>query len=240
MNKKRRSSEKKENSERWLLTYSDLITLLMIFFVVMYALSNVDANKFRAISDALSKALGGGGNMVQIHPGPSPEATPFDLGNSASREESQMEEISQQIKEYLKNNNLSAKVSVATEERGVVVSFQDPVFFPSGSAEIIPSAVPVIQNVGRIILQIANNVRVEGHTDNVPINNASFPSNWELSSARATRIVKELIRVEFPPGRLSATGYGEYRPRAANDTEENRQLNRRVDIVVLRSKYSQI
>jgi len=240
LNRRRKSGEKKENSERWLLTYSDLITLLMIFFVIMYALSNVDANKFRALSDALSKALGGGGNMIQVHPGPSPIATPFELGNSASRENQEMEEVSNQLKEYLKKNNLTARVSVITEERGVVISFQDPVFFPSGSAEMVPSAMPIIQDVGRIIMQIANHVRVEGHTDNVPINTASFPSNWELSSARATRVVQEFIRVGFPPERLSATGYGEYRPRAPNDSEENRQLNRRVDIVVLKSKYNAI
>jgi chemotaxis protein MotB len=211
----------------------------MIFFVVMYALSNVDAQKFKAVSEALSKSLGAGGGMVLNYPGSSAIQTPT-MHNQAdfARENEQMENMVSDLREYIHKNNLDARISVANEERGVVVSFQDPVLFPSGSAEMVPSAASIIQGVGRIIVQSDNYVRVEGHTDNMPINNALFPSNWELSSARATRIVQVLIReIGFPPQRLSATAYGEYRPRAPNNSEPNRQLNRRVDIVVLRNKY---
>jgi len=238
--KKNKAHVEKENKERWLLTYADLITLLMIFFVVMYALSNVDAQKFRAIAETLNKALGGGGGMALTNPGlnvvqpPSISATP----PIAANESQQLENIVKELQDYLEKNGLSAQVTVVSEERGVVLSFMDPVLFPLGSAELTPTALPIIQRVGQILLQTSNYIRVEGHTDDLPINNARYPSNWELSSARATRVVQELIReMGFPPRRLSATGYGEYRPRAPNDSEANRQLNRRVDIVVLRSKY---
>lgn len=237
---RKNKKEKKDNSERWLLTYSDLITLLMIFFVVMYALSNVDATKFRAVSDALKRSLGGGDGLILNYPGPSsvslPNASSIALNNT--QESQQLESLANELKEYLEKNNLSAKVSVTSEERGVVLSFQDPVLFELGSDQLTPTARPIVSGVGRILLHTGNYIRVEGHTDNLPINNDRFPSNWELSSARATRVVQALISENgIQPQRLSATGYGEYRPRAGNDSEEGRQLNRRVDIVVLRSKY---
>lgn len=232
--------ESKAGHERWLLTYADLITLLMIFFVVMYALSNVDANKFRAIADTLSKALGGGGGMVLNNPGPS--IVPGRSGELNIQEQTgearQLEQIKQELEVFIRENNLSAQVSVISEERGVVVSFQTPVLFPSGSAELVPPAVSMIHRIGVILIKAHNYVRVEGHTDNLPISTRQYPSNWELSSARATRVVQELVKgLGFPPERLSATGYGEYRPRAANNSGANRQLNRRVDMVVLKSKY---
>jgi chemotaxis protein MotB len=239
---KRNKKAKKESSERWLLTYADLITLLMIFFVVLYALSNVDAKKFKAVSDALNKSLGGSEGLVHNYPGPSAVNLPNapSPGTNIPSENEHLEELANELNKYLENNNLSAKVTVITEERGVVLSFQDPVIFLLGSAELSPTARPVVRGVGDILIKTPNYIRVEGHTDNLPINNNLYPSNWELSSARATKVVQEMIRENgFPPRRLSATGYGEYRPRANNDSEVNRQLNRRVDIVVLRSKYQE-
>lgn len=231
----------KVSHERWLLTYADLITLLMIFFVVMYALSNVDAVKFRAIAETLSKALGGSGGAVLNSPGPSivsGQSGEINIIEKQIDETRQMEQIRQELEVFIQENNLSAQVSVISEERGVVVSFQTPVLFALGSAEIVPSAVVMIRKVGEILIKTPNYIRVEGHTDNLPINTRQYPSNWELSSARATRVVQELIKgLGFPPERLSATGYGEYRPRVPNNSEANRQLNRRVDLVVLKSKY---
>jgi chemotaxis protein MotB len=231
----------KAGQERWLLTYADLITLLMIFFVVMYALSNVDATKFKAIAETLSKALGGGGGAVLNSPGPSivpGQSGEVNIVKERIDEVKQMEQIKQELVTFIKENDLSAQVSVISEERGVVVSFQTPVLFALGSADLVPSAAVMIRKMGKILMETRNYIRVEGHTDNLPINTAQYPSNWELSSARATRVVQELIKgIGFPPERLSATGYGEYRPRMPNNSEINRQLNRRVDLVVLKSKY---
>ncbi|RJQ30992.1 MAG: chemotaxis protein MotB [Peptococcaceae bacterium] len=230
----------KAGHERWLLTYADLITLLMIFFVVMYALSNVDATKFKAIAETLSKALGGSGGAVLNSPGPSivvGQSGEVNIKDQAD-EIKQMEQIKQELMAFIQENNLSAQVSVVSEERGLVVSFQTPVLFALGSADLVPSAAVMIRKVGKILIGTQNYIRVEGHTDNLPINTSKYPSNWELSSARATKVVQELIKgIAFPPERLSATGYGEYRPRMPNNSEANRQLNRRVDLVVLKSKY---
>jgi len=236
---KRRREEKTGNLERWLLTYSDLITLLMIFFVVMYALSSINSRKFQAMAISLAKAMGGGQSVfvnpgVSLAPGVSNEA---ELARETA-ENNELERIRKELQGYIDQNGLNGKVSVNIEERGVVLSFQEVALFPLGSAELTPGARDMIVKVGQILLKTSQYIRVEGHTDNLPINTREFPSNWELSVARSTRVVQELIhRLDFPPQRLSATGYGEFRPRAPNDTVENRQQNRRVDIVILKSKY---
>jgi len=149
-----------------------------------------------------------------------------------------LQRVKSQLASFIKEENLGASVSVRSEERGIVVSFQDPVLFALGSAELTTQAKEILYKVGSLLLDIPNYIRVEGHTDDLPIHTARYPSNWELSVARATSVVQELIRsLGFPPERLSATGYGEYRPRVPNTSDANRQLNRRVSIVILSSEY---
>lgn len=246
MIKKRRHNQHqgKSNHERWLLTYADMITLLMVFFIVLYALSSINSKKFEAIAISLSRAMGGG-QSVMTQPG-----TSLAYGISGSsiikdivpakemEEMNNLERVRKELQAFIDQNGLSGKVSVNMEERGLVLSFQDVALFPLGSAELSPGARDLIGKLGRILLTTKHYLRVEGHTDNLPISTREFPSNWELSVARSTRVVQELIRgISFPPDRLSATGYGEFRPRAQNDTAEHRQQNRRVDIVVLKSRY---
>ncbi|WP_066637343.1 OmpA/MotB family protein [Desulfolucanica intricata] len=246
MRKKRRTKPHKDNNDRWLLTYSDLITLLMIYFIVMFAISNTDLQKFAAIADGLSRVLGGGSRSILMGSGPSVESglpiPPIDSidGGGLQNESKQMLELEKQLQDYIDSNSLKKKISVNMEERGIVVSFYDPVLFPLGSAELTPASKDIIKEVAGILIQSDNYIRIEGHTDDIPINTGRYPSNWELSAARATSVVQELINTHnFPPVRLAATGYGEYRPRVPNDTMEHKQLNRRVDIVVLRSKYNE-
>ncbi|MCL6636124.1 MAG: OmpA family protein [Peptococcaceae bacterium] len=234
----------KAGHERWLLTYSDMITLLMIFFVVLYAISTLNAKKFEAIALSLAQAMGGGQSVLRepgaaLAPGISGSAPVESPQVERELDElSDLERIRKEIQDYIDRNGLQGKVTVNLEERGVVLSFQDVALFPLGSAELSPGAREVIGKIGLILLKAPQYLRVEGHTDDLPINTREFPSNWELSVARATRVVQELIHaINFPPHRLSATGYGEFRPRVPNDTPEHRQQNRRVDIVVLRSKY---
>ncbi|MBM7856061.1 chemotaxis protein MotB [Desulfohalotomaculum tongense] len=238
--------KEKENHERWLITYADMITLLMIFFIVMYTMSKIDASRFQAIAESLHKAMGGrGAIMYDGAPGLTPatyeKTDPGDVQTLEMQETQSLLKIKEQIEDYLEKNGLQDKVTVELEDRGVVVSFMDVVLFPLGSAELNADSVEIIQKVGGILSQVSNYIRVEGHTDNLPINTVRFPSNWELSTARATRVVKELINTHrLPPERLSATGYGEYRPRRPNDTAENRRHNRRVDIVVLRNRFDEV
>ncbi|ABO50952.1 OmpA/MotB domain protein [Desulforamulus reducens MI-1] len=242
--RKRGQEPEKENNERWLITYSDLITLLLIFFVVMYTLSKVDANKYHAIASSLAKTMGGSQSIMESG-GPSmvPGASESKELDTAMEqiEQQKMEKIKKQIQEYVDKNGLSGKVTVAIEERGVVVSFQDVVLFPLGVADLVPHSQGIVDKVGAILSQTPNYIRVEGHTDNLPIQTNKFPSNWELSLARSASVVHRLINFShIPPDRLSATGYGEYRPRRANDSDANRQQNRRVDIIVLRTKYQEV
>lgn len=239
---KKKTHAQKDNKERWLLTYSDLITLLMIFFVVMYALSSINAKKFQAIAMSLSNAMGGGRSVLN-QPGASITGISggaLDELETAKEmaEANNLELIRKELQEFIDRNGLGGKVTVKVEERGVVLSFQDVALFPLGSADLTPNAREMIGKIGQILAKTQQYLRVEGHTDNLPINTRQFPSNWELSAARATSVVQELIHVlNFTPERLSATGYGEFRPRYPNDSDEHRQQNRRVDIVVLKSKY---
>lgn len=242
--KKRGGEAEKENHERWLITYADLITLLLIFFVVLYTLSKIDANKYQAIASSLAKTMGGSQSIMESG-GPSMvpgagESKELDT-LMENIEQQNMEKIKRQIQEYVDQNGLAGKVTVSIEERGVVVSFQDVVLFPLGVAELNPSSREIVDKVGAILKQTPNYIRVEGHTDNLPIRTSKFPSNWELSLSRSASVVHRLIHFsQISPDRLSATGYGEYRPRMANDSDANRQQNRRVDIVVLRTKFQEV
>ncbi len=239
------SGSKGASHERWLITYADMITLLLVFFIVMYTMSKIDASRFEAIAQSLHKVMGGQGAILYDGaPGLSPgayEPSP-DLGKEMERRETEsLLAIKKQVEAYLEEQGLQGKVSVALEERGLLISFQDVVLFPLGSASLSPDSKVIVRQIGGILSQVDNYVRVEGHTDSLPINTTVFPSNWELSTARAARVVRELVAAnKIPPERLSASGYGEYRPKKPNDVEENRRFNRRVDIVILRNRFEDI
>ncbi|AOQ22871.1 Motility protein B [Moorella thermoacetica] len=230
----------KDNHERWLLTYSDLITLLMIFFVVMYAISDTNAQKMAALANSLAQTLTGApttgiltsGGLTSIVPGIAPAPGQGDEGAELARARAELQQ-------YIQQEGLESQVTLNTEERGLVVSVADAVLFPKGSADLTPEARALLRQVGRALARLPNYLRVEGHTDNLPINTPAFPSNWELSTARATNVVKVLIsEAGIKPERLSATGYGEYRPVAPNNSEADMARNRRVDIVVLKEAYN--
>ncbi|NLI94152.1 MAG: flagellar motor protein MotB [Peptococcaceae bacterium] len=255
------------NHERWLITYSDLITLLMIFFIVMYSMSKVDAAKFRAVAESLSVTLGGGsaskidlatspsgpsiidsGSNSQV-PGQSskppvnpqmdkPESTPSEGNGKNDLENLTIEGVKAKLDQFAFENNIQTKLVSSIEERGLVVSIQDTLLFASGSAEITPAARNILKKISTVLTASSNYIKVEGHTDNLPIHTGKFPSNWELSVLRATNVV-QILTTEggIDSQRLSATGYGEYRPIADNKTELGRAANRRVDLVILRSKY---
>ncbi|MFZ5650988.1 MAG: flagellar motor protein MotB [Bacillota bacterium] len=237
---KRRQPEKKGSHERWLITYADMITLLLIFFIVMYTLSRIDVKKFQALSTSLTKAMGAGSLMLNS---PGPSVVPGLAGTENpvhSIETIQLDNIKREMEKYIKDSNLQAKVSVTSEERGVVLSFQGELLFHLGSAELTPQARDIISKVGPMLAAVPNYMRIEGHTDNLPINTVQYPSNWELSAARATNVLKEFINnFGIHPQRMSAVAYGEYRPLVKNDSDAHRQMNRRVNIVILRSKFGQ-
>ena len=255
---KKKKAEPPENHERWLITYSDLITLLLIFFIIMYTMSRVDAAKYSAVANSLSLVLNGQSRSVLQNQGPalidglSGSYTPGNIENQIGNEE-QIEEIKEEIKEYLAEQTveetsptgettvkqLSEYVIIMEQERGLVISFKEAVLFTSGSDQLTSQARNIIREVGKSLLNVPNFIRVEGYTDNAPINTDKFPSNWELSVMRASSVL-HVLQAEsgVAPERLSAVGYGEYRPLVPNVDAVGMAMNRRVDILILREKYA--
>jgi len=247
------------NHERWLVSYADFITLLFAFFVVLYSSSQVDQRKVGKLALAIQVAFQELGvfpaSTTQI-PLDTNEPMPFspvqtiensvhntDLGRIASSpkgtpdaasEEANISSLQGELQQALAHELTVHSVALHRESEGLVISLREFGFFDSGSAAIKPSAMPALDRIASILSVRTCRLRIEGHTDNVPIHNAHVASNWELSTARSTELVRLLIqRYRFSPERLSAAGYAEYHPIASNDTPEGRAQNRRVDLVIL-------
>ena len=238
------------NQDRWLVSYADFITLLFAFFTTLYAISNVDAQKLgrmvMAMKAAFDQELPGqgskgavpspvGGNS--IHPAGSirPALTPeMKTGPVPGKEPLPLPEVKNQIEKIINEEDLSKKIKLTLDRRGMIIRLGELNFFDSGSSALKPEARTILDKIAAILLPLNYTIHIEGHTDNVPISTSRYPSNWELSTARATSMVLYLIETHgFDPQKLSASGYGEFRPIAPNDNPENRAQNRRVDLVVL-------
>ena len=227
----------KENHERWVISYADLVTLLLGFFIIMYATSKVDAEKFKVFSSGLSEAFN-----VPVREG-APSGSPIldgGLGVAPGGLDSRQlqrdyEEIRRDVlREAEKAGTGNMQVRVEREPDRVVIRLTNNLVFNSASAEIRPEARPALDAAAAALTRLPNQISIEGHTDNVPVGTERYPTNWELSSARATAVLRYLTeRAGLDPRRAMAAGYGEYRPLASNDTPEGRALNRRADIVVL-------
>ncbi len=229
---------KKENSERWLLTYSDLITLLLAFFVIMYGISSADAKKFTKFSQAMKRAFNVG--VLQADPSASILDQTAGISTEAGSAEdmsataNELDTIYNEMGPILQDEYLSDKVSLSAREEGIAISVSGNLLFASGRAELRPDALRVLQAVGRILNTLPNPVRIEGHTDDVPPSGTGFSSNWELSSARAVAVVRYLTEIEgVDASRLSAVAYSQFQPVAPNDSPRGRARNRRSEIVIL-------
>jgi chemotaxis protein MotB len=253
MARKRKHAEH-VNHERWLVSYADFITLLFAFFVVMFAASNADQKKAGQVAQAVQVAFqelaifSPSGKSVPLYDeGGLPtndknvvgnahsafDATKFVAG-PAGEGTKQVNQVRAQLETMLKEQLKNHSVRITQDARGLIISLAENGFFGPGSAAMHPKALAVIDQIAATIIPLPGGIRVEGHTDNTPIHTAQFPSNWELSTARATYLLQYLIStVQVSPARLSAVGYGQYRPVASNDTAEGRAANRRVDLVIL-------
>ncbi len=237
----------KDNNERYLLTYADLMNLLLILFIILFAMSQVDTVKFQQLSQSLSSAFGSGQPPSVVQGGESgnslinfPAIMPSPVIPSQIEEE-QISAVAGEVEKMVKSEGLEGNVDVKLQERGVVISINERLIFKSGSSEIERESQDKVIKIGRDILgKIPNNhIRIEGHTDNVPIKSPRFPSNWELSAARATNVVRILVeQAGINPSLISAVGYGEFTPLVPNTSDANREKNRRVDIVILRDSSS--
>lgn len=241
--KKRGKPHEEENGEAWLLPYSDLMTLLLALFIALFAISQTDQKKVSELSQAFSSAfnMGGPSFFSQMGPNPGRQAempSDEDKGNSAYiQENQQLEEVQKKMQEYIDENSLDDQLSTELSEEGLMIRIKERALFPSGSAQLANQAQSIAPVVAGLLSSIPERVVISGHTDNVPINSAQFPSNWELSSARALTFMKFLLaqNSSLNPARFSAIGYSEYRPLADNSTEEGRQRNRRVEIFIARN-----
>jgi len=243
------------NHERWLVSYADFITLLFAFFVVMFSASNADKQKAGKVAQAVEGAFQElaiftpSGKVVPLYDdGGLPSDKPSVTGNTHSAFSAAqvmpgagrnagsegMRQVKAELQAALREEVKGGAVRISEDGRGLTVSLAENGFFDAGSAVIRPAAMDVLREIAEKVRRLNAHVRVEGHTDNTPIHTAQFPSNWELSTSRATNVLQFLAAsAQLKPEYLSAIGYGEYRPVAPNDTPESRARNRRVDLVVL-------
>lgn len=246
-----RKPQQEGNNERWMVSYADFITLLFAFFVVLFASSQTDKARARQISQAVEKALEEGrsqgippavakilggtvddkgqGNAMRKGPGGSQMNTQQPIELPAELTPS-LKYLSKQLAEEIRDGKLEVKM----EPRGLVVSLRQASFFPSGTDAVDPATYGVVQKLAEALGPIQNQVRIEGHTDSVPIHNSRFRSNWELSAARSIAVMDLLAtRYDIAPSRMAIVGYADTDPVASNETEQGRAKNRRVDIVIL-------
>ena len=246
--KKHAKPHEEEAGEAWLLPYSDLMTLLLALFIALFAMSQTDASKMQALAQAFTAAFNMGGPSFFSGMGPSTSMTSAttqgqDNANSAYMQENEnLREAQEKIEQYIKENNLQDQVSTELSEEGLMIRLKEKALFASGSATLQGQANQIVPVIAALLSSLPERVTISGHTDNVPISTAQFPSNWELSSARAVSLMRGLMGVQpsLNPARFSALGYSEYRPIASNDTEEGRAQNRRVEVFIARSmRFSQ-
>ena len=248
--------------ERWLLTYADMITLLMALFIVMFAISSVNTSKFELLQKSLKDAFSGnvlpGGEAVlqtggnpkghetpKVEP-PIPAIQPLiqkefhkqqqKRQGSQGTEDEQFKQVKRNLDQYAAQHGLKKKLETEITRRGLVIRLlTDGVLFDSGEAKIKQSAMPVLGKIAGLLQVDADHpINVEGHTDNVPIRSSQYPTNWELSTARAASVVRLLIADNAPADRLGAVGYAQLHPIASNSSAAGRSRNRRVEIVLLR------
>ena len=262
MSKRRHKHEEHEehvNHERWLITYADMITLLMVLFIVLFAMGQTDLDKYKKLRQSLAVGFGGGpdklalldGGLGVLDGGASPTGlTPAEIaaktavstlnGRAAAwkQEQKKLESTKAALDRALKEINGSplitdSQVRVALTTRGLVITIDsDIVLFEPGSATIRPEGQKVLDRISRQLVVLPNHITVEGHTDNVPIS-GTFPSNWELSTARASSVLRSLIALHgLDPAHGTASGFAEQKPVAPNDTTKGRAKNRRVEIVI--------
>jgi chemotaxis protein MotB len=227
------SGESSGNEERWLLTYSDMITLLLGYFVILYSISNTDLKKFEQLAAGVRRGF----NMISVNLFES--STTGSEGNAAgfiagipeiSRD---FLRISSELTNYARSHNLNGDVNVNMRPEGVVVSVSTSLLFNSGSADIRPESTTTLDAVAALLKPLPNEVRIAGHTDDLSPY-PQYPSNWELSSGRAVTVLRYLIdRDGIAPRRLSAVGYADNQPLRPNDSPEHRAVNRRVEILIV-------
>lgn len=259
LSRRKKESGSQEPAQEWLLTYSDLVTLLLTFFVMLFSMATIDKQKFLEIANSFRSQFinRSNGEMFNKNSGKDliaffPQSSAIDDSDRKDNEEQDIssknknvsveeaEEIQQKLdntlarlKNEIRDLGLKEEVTLIDGEESVIIRIDSALLFDLGKADIKDSAVEPLQKIGQLLKDLDNEIYVQGHTCNIPINTRLFPTNWELSTKRATNVVLFLVdKCGVDPAKLTATGNGEFRPIRPNDSEENRQKNRRVDIEI--------
>lgn len=243
----RKEEHEEHHDERWLVSYADFITLLMVLFVVLYSMGQVNVEKYKQLAESMRTAftLGGASQVVdsQINQagGTSEDGTSKPIVVPGIPEgPTQSEEVAGQLTAMLSSQNLGNQVSVQTNIEGVLISLSEKLVFANDQSDLPPDSLQVLNTIVEMLRPIDNKVRIVGHTNNIPSTNPLYPSNWELSLARATSVAKYLIGSGIAPERLIISGQGEYAPVFPNDSDEHRNLNARVEIIIVYKVDSEI
>ncbi|MGG4488377.1 flagellar motor protein MotB [Metabacillus idriensis] len=248
--KKKKKHEEEHVDESWLLPYADLLTLLLALFIVLFAMSSVDAQKFQMLARAFNSTFTGGTGVLE-YPSPIPdgemeqldqekEKTP-DKEKQETLEQEKLKEIQKKVNAYIAANSLETKLKTTLTDEGLLITILNDIFFDSGQSDIRKKDEQLAKEISNLlVMNPPRNIIVSGHTDNVPIQNAEYESNWHLSVMRAVNFMKLLLENEqLDPRAFSAKGFGEYNPVADNKTKQGQQKNRRVEILILPIEQNQ-
>ncbi|MDQ0215031.1 chemotaxis protein MotB [Oikeobacillus pervagus] len=236
MNMRRRPPEKPNGAPKWMVTFADLVTLVLVFFILLFSMSQIDQLKFKTMIESFKDKP-----IMEFYPSIIPADEPSSLPKPIKKEEDgqgSLDKLLNEVQASLKEYGLEEVATATRTERGVVLVLQEQILFDTAKATVVEEAYPFLKQLGKMLAGKPNIVKIEGHTDNRPIKNDQFPSNWELSSARSSSVIRFLVENEnLDPSRFIAVGYGSTRPVVPNDSEENFQKNRRVEVIISDPKY---
>lgn len=242
MRKRRKHEEHEEHAdETWLVPYSDILTLLLALFIVLFASSQIDATKLKAIEASFRQAFSGYSGILESGQAPIPDMTPSSpqtpQAELAEKELSKLTSLQENVNRYIAQNNLQGQIDTMITDEGLVFEVKNELLFKPGEATISTAAIPLLTKIADLLGMMTQQVAISGHTDDTSINTPEFPTNWDLSSKRAINVMRGLLRFnpELSPQRFSAIGHGEYKPIVPNITPENRNKNRRVEIMIVRT-----
>jgi chemotaxis protein MotB len=236
MAKKKAHAEEPENGERWLLTYADMITLLLALFIVLYSFANLDLKKFATVADSISRAFGygSGGGLLTSLTGATHSTTKPLLFTDLPQQQQDYLSVGADMAAFADQAGLAGDIAVNMTYEGVVISLSDVLTFETGSANLTAQAKTALDAVGVVLADLSNSLRIESHTDDLPTDNPLYPTNWELSVARSVAIVRYLQEdCGIDPARLTAAGDGQYKPVVENNSREHRAINRRSEVIIL-------
>lgn len=230
--KRRKKDSESKGGAGWLASFADTMTLLMTFFILLYSMASVEEEKMIAMANALQNVLQGKKSDAIFDYNLSNGEAPIANNDEKELGENERDYTYEELKKYIESNNLGTLMTVEKTEEGVELQLSDSILFPSGTADLLNESKTILNKVAELILNSKADIIIAGHTDNRPIKNNKFPSNWELSVQRAVNVVKYFTEGKgITPSRFSAMGYGEHKPIGDNKTEEGQRANRRVSIL---------